>query len=77
MRFLISALLVAATACSPAVDAPSPAAPSSSDDDAVGVVAQEPPPPIQDGQTLPLWSGPAPEPLGGEASDIPAITIHN
>ena len=30
---------------------------------------------IQDGQLLPLWSGPAPGALGAEAGDIPAITV--
>ncbi len=41
---------------------------------ALGVVAEQSPLPIQDGETLPLWSGPAPGSLGGEESDIPAIT---
>src|ERR1700688_950 len=40
-----------------------------------GVAAQQAPLPIQDGQLLELWSGPAPGALGAEASDIPAITV--
>jgi acetyl esterase/lipase len=36
---------------------------------------QQAPPPIQDGQVLPLWSGPAPGALGTQDSDIPAITV--
>jgi acetyl esterase/lipase len=42
---------------------------------ALGTAAQQPPLPIQDGQTLPLWSGPAPGALGTQDSDIPAITV--
>ena len=38
--------------------------------------AQPAPLPIQDGQVVPLWSGPAPGALGAEASDIPAITVY-
>ena len=37
--------------------------------------AQQAPLPIQDGQLLQLWSGPAPGALGAEASDIPAVTV--
>jgi len=33
------------------------------------------PMPIQDGQVIPLWSGPAPGALGADTSDIPAVTI--
>jgi acetyl esterase/lipase len=33
-------------------------------------------PPIQDGQTLPLWSGAAPDALGTAETDIPAITVY-
>jgi acetyl esterase/lipase len=40
-----------------------------------GAVAQQVPLPIQDGQLLQLWSGPAPGALGAEASDIPALTV--
>ena len=39
------------------------------------LAAQTPPLPIQDGQLLQLWSGPAPGALGAEPSDIPAITV--
>jgi len=42
---------------------------------AASVAAQPAPLPIQDGQILPLWSGPAPGALGSDASDIPAITV--
>src|SRR5262245_3774769 len=38
-------------------------------------IAQQAPLPIQDGQTLPLWSGSAPGALGEQESDIPAITV--
>jgi acetyl esterase/lipase len=38
--------------------------------------AQPAPLPIQDGQIIPLWSGPAPGALGAEASDIPVITVY-
>jgi acetyl esterase/lipase len=31
---------------------------------------------IQDGQTVPLWSGPAPGALGTEDRDIPVITVY-
>ena len=37
--------------------------------------AQQAPLPIQDGQVLQLWSGPAPGALGSDASDVPALTI--
>jgi len=40
-----------------------------------GLEAQPASLPIQDGQLLQLWSGPAPGALGAEASDIPAITV--
>jgi acetyl esterase/lipase len=40
-----------------------------------GAAAQQAPLPIQDGQLLRLWSGPAPGALGAEASDIPALTV--
>jgi acetyl esterase/lipase len=36
--------------------------------------AQQTPLPIQDGQIIPLWQGPAPGALGMQDSDIPAIT---
>jgi acetyl esterase/lipase len=42
---------------------------------ACGATAQPAPLPIQDGQVLQLWPGPAPGALGAEASDIPAITV--
>ena len=32
--------------------------------------------PLTDGQTIPLWSGPAPGALGSEESDIPALTVY-
>jgi acetyl esterase/lipase len=37
--------------------------------------AQQQPLPIQDGQVIPLWSGPAPGALGTEDRDIPAIQV--
>ncbi len=40
-----------------------------------GVEAQQAPLPIQDGQLLQLWSGPAAGALGTEAGDVPAITV--
>jgi len=40
-----------------------------------GAAAQQAPLPIQDGQLLQLWSGPAPGALGADASDIPALTV--
>ena len=36
---------------------------------------QQPLPPLQDGQTIPLWSGPAPGALGAADSDIPTIAV--
>lgn len=38
-------------------------------------MAQPTPLPIQDGQILPLWSGPAPGAQGTDAKDIPTITV--
>ena len=38
--------------------------------------AQQQPLPIQDGQVLPLWTGPAPGALGTQESDIPTITVY-
>jgi acetyl esterase/lipase len=38
--------------------------------------AQQPPLPIQDTQTMPLWSGRAPDAQGTEESDIPAMTAY-
>jgi acetyl esterase/lipase len=32
--------------------------------------------PIRDGQTIPLWTGPAPGALGSDEADIPAITVY-
>ena len=43
---------------------------------AASAAAQPAPLPIQDGQILALWSGPAPGALGADASDIPAITVY-
>lgn len=43
---------------------------------AASAVAQPAPLPIQDGQIIPLWSGPAPGALGTEPGDIPAITVY-
>jgi acetyl esterase/lipase len=37
---------------------------------------QLPPMPIQDGQILPLWQGPAPAAQGTEDKDIPTITVY-
>jgi acetyl esterase/lipase len=38
--------------------------------------AQQPAPlPIQDGQVVPLWTGPAPGALGTDETDIPALTV--
>src|SRR5436190_3147236 len=42
---------------------------------AFGLAAQQVPLPIQDGQLLTLWSGPAPGALGTQDSDIPAMTV--
>src|SRR6185437_9672666 len=42
---------------------------------AVSAMAQPTPMPIQDGQILPLWSGPAPGAQGTDAKDIPTITV--
>src|SRR5262245_11936838 len=42
---------------------------------ALGAVAQQIALPIQDGQIIPLWSGPAPGALGTQDSDIPAVTV--
>ena len=41
-----------------------------------GAAQQQAPLPIQDGQILPLWSGPAPGALGTEERDIPTITVY-
>jgi hypothetical protein len=38
--------------------------------------SQSPQPAIQDGQILPLWSGPPPGALGTEDADIPTITVY-
>lgn len=39
--------------------------------------AQQPAPlPIQDGQVIPLWTGPAPGALGSGEADTPAITVY-
>jgi acetyl esterase/lipase len=44
---------------------------------ALSLVAQQPPPlPIQDGQLVPLWSGPAPGSQGTADADVPAITVY-
>jgi acetyl esterase/lipase len=39
------------------------------------LAAQQPALPIQDGQSIPVWQGPAPGALGTQDSDIPAITV--
>jgi acetyl esterase/lipase len=41
-----------------------------------GAAAQQPPVPIQDGQVIPLWTGPAPGALGSADTDIPTITVN-
>src|SRR2546425_13203766 len=41
-----------------------------------GAAQQQAPLPIQDGQILPLWSGPAPGALGTEERDIPTLTVY-
>jgi acetyl esterase/lipase len=41
-----------------------------------GAAAQQPPLPIQDGQVIPLWTGPAPGALGSADTDIPTITVN-
>src|SRR5438552_4851649 len=41
-----------------------------------GAAQQQAPLPIQDGQIVPLWSGPAPGALGTEERDIPTITVY-
>ncbi len=44
---------------------------------ASGAAAQPLPPlPIQDGQVIPLWAGPAPGALGSADTDIPTITVY-
>ncbi len=41
-----------------------------------GAAAQQPAPlPIQDGQVVMLWTGPAPGALGTDETDIPALTV--
>jgi acetyl esterase/lipase len=42
---------------------------------ALSASAQQQPLPIQDGQVISLWAGPAPGALGTEDRDIPAITV--
>jgi acetyl esterase/lipase len=42
---------------------------------ATSVAAAQQPLPIQDGQIIPLWGGPAPGALGTDSSDIPAVTV--
>lgn len=43
---------------------------------AASAIAQPNPLPIQDGQIIPLWSGPAPGAQGTEDKDIPTITAY-
>ena len=43
---------------------------------AASVMAQQSPLPIQDGQVIPLWSGPAPGAQGADDKDIPTITAY-
>ena len=38
--------------------------------------AQQAPLPIQDAQSLPLWSGPAPGALGTDESEVPRMTAY-
>jgi acetyl esterase/lipase len=38
--------------------------------------AQPAPNALQDGQTMPLWSGPAPGALGTDEADVPALTVY-
>src|SRR6185503_6340147 len=42
----------------------------------IGVQAQQQPLPIRDGQVLPLWTGAAPNALGTDETDIPALTVY-
>ena len=41
----------------------------------LAAIAAQQPLPIQDGQVIPLWSGPAPGALGTDTTDIPAIMV--
>jgi acetyl esterase/lipase len=43
---------------------------------AASVMAQQSPLPIQDGQVIPLWSGPAPGAQGADDADVPTITVY-
>ena len=62
-RFVATVILAAALAASP-----------STARDAAGQPL--PPLPIQDGQVIPLWTGPAPGALGTADTDIPVITVY-
>ncbi len=39
-------------------------------------IAQQSPLPIQDGQVIRLWSGPAPGAVGNDTTDIPIVTVY-
>jgi acetyl esterase/lipase len=41
----------------------------------MAIASAQQPLPIQDGQVIPLWSGPAPGALGTDTSDIPAMMV--
>jgi acetyl esterase/lipase len=41
----------------------------------MAILRAQQPVPIQDGQIIPLWSGPAPGALGTDTTDIPAVTV--
>jgi acetyl esterase/lipase len=43
---------------------------------AASATAQQPPLAIQDGQVIPLWSGPAPGAQGADDADVPTITVY-
>ena len=43
---------------------------------AASAMAQQSPIPIQDGQVIPLWSGPAPGAQGADDADVPTITVY-
>jgi acetyl esterase/lipase len=43
---------------------------------AASAMAQQSPLPIQDGQVIPLWSGPAPGAQSAEDADVPTITVY-
>jgi acetyl esterase/lipase len=61
-RFVASALVAAAVAAAPSAIAAQP--------------QPLPPLPIQDGQVIPLWTGPPPGALGTADADIPVVTVY-